>query len=536
MSYRTTGKPEPGRPTTGMLHRRCPDTCPLHGVWGVPWDPADRSTWGRQHVHAEALWAAAAADGRRGWEHRVVAAAAELGVACAPEEARRHFLHHRIEQPMMSGYLDREGKLAEALDLAPVAQQLLVAVYRARVLTLDQITEAFFADGRTAGGARWKAATITAALCRSHFLYRFYPDPAWPELRGQPPQFAKQAMYFLGKAAVPFIEAREGRKVWPGHYIEMAKEVHAQPRRDPATGRWYVPNAPHERFIHDLRCNALWCSLHRALRERRGLVEVPEALRGLAGTDLLACEAKVENWYGPKDLALGFKDPSQLGMREMQPDGFASLSVHRSAWGAASLPSCQLPFFIEYDRGSRQYRGSLNERGVRDERKGVVEQLLSYHRLALLRKAGARFPQLAVDGYAVPVIMVFSDRGRMRGVHRAFQAYAVERGFRGEGSPIFFVCEEDWNADPFAPGIMVSAWHEFERGLDLLELLLRASRKLIAARGVFAGTVLTIDRAGAKRLSVGAMSPSRLERSREKRADLRDAKRRAERAAAYLTG
>ena len=85
------------------------------------------------------------------------------------------------------------------------------------------------------------------------------------------------------------------------------------------------------------------------------------------------------------------------------------LSVHRNQWDGSGtgLPSCQLPFFYEYDRGSKNTTD-------------VARQLLSYHLLALSRKALERFPDLNVEGYAIPTLMVFSDRSRLRNTHKEF--------------------------------------------------------------------------------------------------------------------
>jgi hypothetical protein len=512
MASKPASKPEPGLPTTGMLNRRCSPRCPLHGVWGVAWDENDSATWGKQHIHAELLWSEV--DGRKGWEKRVATQAAALGVTCTPDQARDHYVHHRVEQPMMTGFNTKKA-LAEAAQLSPLAKEILVAVYRARFLALDQIVEAFFGDYHTSGGGKWKAKMILSALTRKHFLYRFYPDPEWPRIKDQPRQFHKQALFFLGRNAVPFIETAEGRSVSRNNYITRASEVHANPVVG-KNGKLRPAKRPYPRFIHDYRCNQLWVAAHRTIREQQGLVRVPATLQPLVGTDLLACDVPVNNWHGAKTVTMSFYDRFNQVEQEMQPDMLMSLNLPRSAWlNDNSLPSCQLPFFVEYDHGSRSYRGDLNKDGEREVRTGVADQLLSYHRLAMLRKAGERFPDLNVKGYSVPVVMVFSNAARLKGIQKAFLEHAESQGFTDRGAPIFLVTEEDWLANPFQDGIITSAWRDDGQRYSLIELLVRASRQLIASRQLPAGKELGLNMDGAKRTVYAQARASATQRKRE---------------------
>jgi hypothetical protein len=308
--------------------------------------------------------------------------------------------------------------------------------------------------------------------------------------------------------------------------------------------------------MHDLHANRIYVRLMHALHEVGGLVDFPH--HGLAAVELLP-----ENWYGDKSLMLAFYDHARRSDDEIRADGFASISVYRNQWGktrqedaqsigpkqvpaakstranlsqkaqlelakqegaskqrgssranaentndsAEGLPSCQLPFFYEYDRGSKS---SLD----------VARQLLSYHLLARTRKAAERFPDLDIPGYAVPVLMVFSDRARLRNAHRRFLELAAAADLV-RGVPIILVAEEDWLADPLARGICRLAWDEKARTFSFMDLLMRASAPLIASRSVLASQTLAIDNKAARR-TTGAMSREGLEEQRSRRVSSRE--------------
>jgi hypothetical protein len=478
---------EPQPQTRGMLHRAADPTCPLCSIWGVPWVDDRPDTWNRQHEHAERLWQQWAAGGPD-WPHRVCDVARELGVQATPEQARTHFARHGVEQPAMSGPLDREPLLMLTRDLSPRLQSIIRSVYRHRLMTTTQIRELFYADGRSEAAATKKAKEELLQLAQHHLLYRYLPSRDLGRRRGAPPRLSRQAIWMLGKAAVPFIEETTGQTVWRDQYVQMAKEVR------PTT------------IIHDLRAVSLYVAVSRALREREGLLSLPDRQPVIAETNPV-------NWYGPKHLAVGFYDRHRLQDREVRPDGFFTLSVHRASYlRDDALPSTQLPCFIEYDRGSRDVRH-------------VVEQLFSYHLLALSGRPLQRFPDLAVRPYAIPVVMVFSDRDRMTLVHERVQARVrAETGY-GEGAPIFLCAEEDWLENPFADNLCYSAWHDYTVRIGLLPMLVRASRTLIDRRALWAEQTLRIDTRAARPQASGTHSAEGMRRAREvfrRQADTKD--------------
>jgi len=500
------GRQEPGRKTEKMLHRRPSPDCPLCPLWGIPWDSRDSATYNQQHIHAEKIWHAWDGGQGRHWARNVCEEALALGVTCTPEEARRHFHYHRVEQPALSGFLHREPLLYEALNLSPRAQAIIIAVYRHRVLTTDQICEIFFRAStygayNTARSALSKCQAELSALCARHFLYRLYPDEKISTKRDALPQMGKQTLWFLGKASLPFIEEKHpGITLWPDHYVQMAKEV------------------SHVKIMHDLRANGIYTRLQRALRESKGLVQ-------FQGQAPAAVELRPENWYGDKSLAIAFYNVAHRLKGEVRADGLASLSVHRNTWEldkgngngdkgkaeskrkASGLPSCQLPFFYEYDRASKHTVD-------------VANQLLDFHWLAVSAQAQERFPELSAPGYAIPVIMVCSSETQLKNIHRVFRERAAEERLP-TGAPIFLVSEKDWTQDPLADGICRVAWEDEESTHSFLDLILRASMPLIRTHKALASQTLTIDPKGAKRL-FGVATEEGLQTQRTKKAERKD--------------
>jgi len=419
--------------------------------------------------------------------------AKEMGITCTIQEAKKHFRFHRIEQPAYSGQVRRERLLYEVGSLSERSRAIITALYRHRVLSTEQLREVFFASpGRTEKTARWMANTELTALAARHFIYRVYPTERMAKKKDAPKNFAKQALWFLGKASVPYIEDTYGVTVWREHYTQMAREV------------------SDVRLMHDLRANGLYVSLHRALRERGGLLTLPRQ------DSESSLELRPENWYGDKSLAIAFYDNRRRLDDEIRADGFATLSIHRNSWSKdkKGLPSCQMPFFLEYDHGSKE---------IGD----VANQLLSYHLLARTRRVAERFPDLDIPNYAPPVIMVFSTKSRMRSIHKRFLKLCQEEGI-DRGLPIFLSSEDEWTADALAPGICRLAWASPDREISFLDGLLRASGELIASRELLARDVLRIDLKAARRVT-GAVTVEGLTTQRAKRAEDRDAAEKRER-------
>lgn len=293
------------------------------------------------------------------------------------------------------------------------------------------------------------------------------------------PHLGKQALWFLGRAAVPYVEHTTGDRLYEGqHYIGRADQV--------AEGQ----------LVHDLRSNEAFVSLARASRRHGGSVSV-------SGRDLVVSAlgpSWVHNWMGPRHLAMNFYDRSEAAHRTIKPDGFAVLDLHRSAWDEDALPAGQLPFFIEYDRGTRK-------------RTDVAEQLFAYHRLAVSGAPRKRFPDLDAKGYAIPVIMVLRQSARVAQVHAAFRAYADVRGVE-RGAPILLVAEEDWARDPLG-ATCVYAWEHAPVERTIGDVLLRASLPLLRDLRLHPGRALAVDAAAAKAVAAGRLSSPARARGRD---------------------
>ena len=438
---------------SGMQHRRREATCPLCLIWGVKFNVADRDTWGRQHAHAARLWEQW--DGRRDWPERVALAAADiLGVEVTAEDAREHFRRHRVEQPHPPGKLDRRQALADAAMLSSTSRAILTALYRQRLLSRSQIVGLFFSGYRGRSG-QVMADRELQVLCHKHFVYRFYPDPAWEGKSGFPDGLANEVFYLFGRNGTPYIEDVYGARVWSDAATTMARQV----------GR--------QTFVHDWRAASVYCALEQTIRQREGLVSLPNG-------DETVADIKRENWYGARLIGMRLWSRRLRHELDMRPDGFASISLERSGFDEDSLPSTQLPFFYEFDNESKQPHV-------------VAEQMLNYHHLALSGEAGRRFPDLAIEGYAVPMIMVFRGQGRVGEIGKSFRRRARKEGYRQGGVPIFMVSETEWMEDPLAEGILHLAWDEAAEPLSLLDALLRSSVRLLDARVLTSSQVLTLD-------------------------------------------
>jgi hypothetical protein len=427
-----------------MEHRRPSPDCPLCPLYGPAWNDEDPETHGRQHDHARALWACW--DERRGWADRVVAAAAKLGVVVTPSQVREHFKWHEIEQPH-PGRLSRPNSLLLAQDLDEVERLIIQTIHRQRILSRDQLTELFWAGRYSSQETIRRIARRTLnGLARDHFLYRYFAPREWvaelPRRRGfliGGDANQGQPLFLLGKTAIPLLEA-DGVKVGEDAATSRAAQV--------GVGK----------INHDVRAAQVYVTLQRSLREHNHL------LADASGRQSKAFSL-IENWHGQRALELRFVDPRSGKRFKMIPDGFATLSLEGSGYRPDDIPACQLPFWIEFNEWKKE--------------KEIAEQLFVFHRLALAGTLGRLFPDLAVEGYAAPIIMVFADQARAAAVQRAFRRYADAENTES-GVPIFLTTEEEWQNDPFGGAILQLAWDRGEpRRLSLLDAMLRSNEKLL---------------------------------------------------------
>jgi hypothetical protein len=468
----------------GMQHRRVEAGCPLCPLWGIPYDANDPSTHGRQHEHAALLWEAWRGEVRSARE--VIRVAAEIGVdGVTEQQVIRHFTRHQVEQPAPLGNLRRQAALPQALALPARQRALIDAVYRGRVLSTLQLSALFYEqpDG-SAWKARQRCREDLAALARDHFLYRYYPSA---ETRSRYRDEAGETLWLLGRSAIPWVERRYDVTLRSDQVTMLARQVR--------TGK----------LAHDLTANDLYVELHRACENGATLALATSGIEGQVAVD-------PRNWFGPGPLGLGYYDQHSYSTQTKYPDGFCAFSItlpraarrlpELAAPNSAVSDSMLLPLFLEYDRDTR-------------DDGDVAGQLMAYHYLASSPAVGERFPQLSVDGYQIPVLMVFKQASKIAKVRSKFLARAREEN-TPHRTPILVCSEDDLRAAcaeaRLDAAIATSIWDAAgERPLPLLPALVRASQRLTQSRRVHARSALRVNLRGARRLPDGAPPAARHE-------------------------
>lgn len=429
-----------------MEHRSPDPSCPLCGVWGEPWAPDDSRTWGRQHVDADLLWQAWGAPD--GIANVVRVARTQLGIDVTRAQARRHFIHHRIEQPMATTPLRGAASIAHMERLTPRLRDIVDLIHRARVLDTRQIAQLCYQrDGLAVARSRGRAREELTALARAHVLYRYLPRQAVAV------PHRNEAVWCCGVNARGWLERRWGRALPHDHIVRRSRDVREG------------------LLAHDLSCNEVMVRLQDAVRAD-GHVDVP-------GKSIHLRE-HTDNWFGPRQLALSFHDRRNGRERTMIPDGLMTLCADGPDPDDRGL----MPFFVEYDRGTRP----AGE---------VTEQLLAYHWLALEGAAARRLPDLAVEGYRIPTLMVVQDHGRRRRLQARVGERAHEAGIT-RGAPIVLVVEADlWAAPLTAP--VYSVWaSEDHPSAPFTQVLYAYSAALLRARRLGPHRRLRIDHEAAR--------------------------------------
>jgi hypothetical protein len=456
-----------------MQHRSPDPGCPLCPISGPLVNPNDEKVIEIAHQDALRLWSIwDPKDPNKEWISKIIEVAKEMGITVNEKQVEEHFSEkHRIEQPALPGQILNESFMEITREILPREEKLLHAMYRHRVLTAPQIAEVFYRkNGKNAQAAKKKAQGDLKNLAQKHLLFRYFPSKEDIALKARPPQFAKLGLWYLGKRAVPYIMEEYGLNFHPPY----------------ANGAITVSN---DTMMHDIRASDVFVSLARAINNNEGKVDTEWGKITLSYDE--------DNWYGPgpRSLSLGFQDPTTLFWTRIKPDGFATLSIQRSR----KLKKSLLPFWVEYDRGTKSV-------------KDVAEQLFAYHLLALSGAAGARFPDLQAEGYAIPVLIVFYDKKQMNAVQKRLSEIAQDIGV-SSGAPIALALDADWRKDPFAEGVVKDAWSGKE--MSFLSYLVRASQALHEQRALTPGQVLNLDPSGAPYRAEGALSESGKAEGRE---------------------
>jgi hypothetical protein len=98
-----------------------------------------------------------------------------------------------------------------------------------------------------------------------------------------------------------------------------------------------------------------------------------------------------------------------------------------------------------------------------------------------------------VQGYTVPVVMVFREEKRLLRITKLFRERAKELGLRGS-TPLLLATEDAWHENPYTAPLLW-AWQDGDEQ-TLLPALLRSSQKLIARGNLWAESVLQVDPRG----------------------------------------
>jgi len=359
--------------------------------------------------------------------------AAAQGVT--PAQVRAHLRRHGVVQPPPAQRLQRTRALERVAALPTRGRMVLELLHRIRVATAEQVASLLIGSDAT---ATRQARELLERLAGQDLVYCYWP------LRSVAPRSRRvEPVWLLGRDAVPWVERTFRQTLW--------------------TGSWAAtPDGVREDLLrHDIGANAMIAALAR------------DARRGVRLAGAIECPATIDprNWWGSRHLGIGLLEPRTRTPLTMRPDGFAALSV-MTTHPALEVTSLLLPFFVEYDRGSRP----LDD---------VTQQLRTYHALAQSGAPARRFPMLP-QGWRIPVLMVFSKASRRRSVDeriaddRAGIITATEDAILAPGA---------WSAPSVsAPGQSAP--------IALIDALLDAMPP--ASRRLHAHSQLVLDRSGAR--------------------------------------
>ncbi len=448
-------------------------------------------TWcklNRKHaalVAAYDTWAAYRTKGVRR-EAAIYALLAKHRIQSTPAELAHHMAHHeqRLKPVAMSDRVargdDRQAEAERWLESKPDAAQILQLVAQSGEATTEQIHDLIYrldATGRmletTPEGRLFQ---IRETLNEMHYRFIVARVP----LGSRPVTLAGRR-----RADVVFQPGPVGTAYWRAQRCDLPQEPFLK-----------TPSG-------DKRLNRMTLAHNLALLDaKQSIARAAMAEDQPLKNRSVRVSVNPRNWFASHMLGVRFQRPAHTNeygearaaeARNMWPDGLLVLEVETVSVGLGQpapddpAKAFCLPALLEYDTGSR----TLID---------VTEQLLAYVALAGttnqrgLYPVAARFPQLAVDGYRVPVVMICvggsstaltegSGWGRARNLRREAQELKAARGLEG-APPVLLTTLHDWLRDGLqAPTIDLwdqdpgSTWRESRR--PLLAALTRSSRALI---------------------------------------------------------
>ena len=380
-----------------------------------------------------------------------VVAAQDLGLSVTPELIKRHFPNHNYDQPAPLKRLSVEEQLHLADTLSDRSRRILLTVYRQRALSTRQIVQLFYESSTSNDTSAKKSAYRDLHGLRfEHLLYPFRT-----EKRKSP-----EVHYALGRHAIPYVENQEGR---------LTGETSAVSRRD---------QVKEYQLEHDLLAADVFVQMRRQLYTSR----TQDNLVPINGQPM-SLHMPTDCWWGERSLRMAYPDPVTRAEQQIIPDGFAAIKVNDGRHY-----QFMLPFFIEWDSGTKPIETT-------------TEQLVNYVSLARSGSVGKRFPQLNVEGYAPPVLMVTSTPARAQRLAGLTKAALAEKGLTAADVPGMFITDlETMRNSAYAPG----AWREVMadgpvgQPLNIVEHLLNANRKLIDVAPIHWRVPIVMDPDGAR--------------------------------------
>lgn len=385
---------------------------------------------------------------------QVVKAAQDLGMTSVNAQVvRNHFRNHFYLQPIPLKRSSNQEMLEAGQNLTDREKQILLAVYRQRMLTSKQIDRLFFEPTTNTPGASEKSAYRTLHKLRfSHYLYQYRQNS----------KKAPEVFYFLGRWGAPYVESQEGRLVGSPYMTQTEAESFSG-----------------QLIRHDVDASEIFVQLRGQAytnRDRDRLVSV--------GGKRMTVYMPTECWWGARSLGMNYTNPLDGSETRLIPDGFAALTLNDG-----HHLQFRLPFFLEWDSGSK----------AADD---TASQMSDYISFNLSGAVAERFPQLRAPGYCPPVLMVTNS------AQRAYRLAQLTRAVCAKHSPdsvppMFITDRQTMLGGVWAPG----AWRsihseEHDQSLTLADHLLAANARLIEHNPLHWRQSLVIDLEGARNKGV----------------------------------
>lgn len=363
----------------------------------------------------------------------VVKAAQDFGIAdINAQVVRRHFGTHYYVQPPPNKRLSEEGMLEVTNGLTARERNIIIAVWRNRMLSTRQISELFFMPETKNYEAQKKSAYRSMHKLRfSHCLYQY---------RGRQQGRGTEVYYFLGRWGAPYVQQYEG-------WITQDRPWVSQPTHISE----YFMN-------HDLAANDMFITMRKQLytnRDADNLIEVDG--------QKLPLSLPTDSWWGSRCLHMEYTNPLTSTVHKIIPDAFAALSFndgrHRQF---------RLPMFLEWDTGVKPIEET-------------AAQMIAYSAFALSGAIGKRFPQLDVHAYCPPILLVTSSP------YRTEKITNLIRGGLTASAPdripgMFITDAESFKSGAWQPGVWRSPLLPDVRDIvdhSLAQALLNANKRLV---------------------------------------------------------